>query len=452
MKIQLSDHFTAGRLTRFVFPSIIMMVFTSIYGVVDGFFVSNFAGKAAFAAVNLIIPYIMILGTLGFMIGTGGTALVAKTLGEGDREKANSYFSMFVYSVVGFGAVFASISEIILPDVARLLGADEEMLPYCVTYGRIILISVTFFMLQNVFQSFLVAAEKPHLGLIITVFAGVSNMALDYLFVGVFKWGVVGAAAATVTAETIGGATPLIYFILPNKSILRLGRPSREIRAFFLACWNGISEFMTNISLSVVSIVYNYRLISFYGQNGVAAYGVIMYVNFVFISVFIGYSIGVAPIVGFNFGAGNKTELNNLLKKSLVFISCAGALMYTLSRIFAAPLSNLFAGYDSDLCELTRFAFSLFSISFFFSGFNIFSSSFFTALNNGTVSAVISLSRTLVFQLASVFILPLIFGKSAIWFSVSAAELFSLVLSAFLLIKMNGKYGYFPKREDKDHE
>ena len=414
-------------------------------GAGDGFFVSNYAGKTAFAAVNLIMPFIMILGTLGFMIGTGGTALVSKTMGEGDSRRANALFSMLVYSVIILGVIFASCGELALPQISRLLGADEEMLPFCVTYGRIALLSVTCFMLQNVFQSFLVAAEKPKLGLAVTICAGVFNMVLDYLFVGVFDWGVAGAAAATAVAETVGGVVPLIYFITPNNSTLRLGRPSKEIFAFFSACGNGISELMTNVSMSLVNMVYNYKLIEYYGQNGVAAYGVIMYVNFVFVSIFIGYSIGVAPIVGFNFGAKNESELNNILKKSLVFIIFTGAVMFASSRLASGVLSSFFAGYDNSLKELIRSAFVIFSLSYLFCGFNIFASSFFTALNNGIVSGVISLSRTFVFQLICVLILPGIFGRETIWYSISIAEILSLCVSAAFLLTQNKKYGYLTR-------
>ena len=442
MKIQLSDHFTAKRLFRFVIPSVIMMIFTSIYGVVDGFFVSNYAGKTQFAAVNLIFPFIMLISAIGFMAGTGGSALVSKTLGEGDRKRANGLFSMIVYAVLILGIVFSLIAQLILKKIAVLLGADALMLKYCVIYGRISFISMPFFMLQNVFQSFFVTAQKPHFGLFVTVLAGVANMFLDFLFVGVFKWGVDGAAAATAVSEFIGGGVPLIYFFTKNTSLLRLGKAVIDFKALGKTCTNGASELMTNVSMSLVNMIYNKRLMSFFGQNGIAAYGVIMYVNLIFLSAFIGYSIGVAPIIGYNYGAKNDDELKNMFKKSIVTISFSAVLMFAAGQLLSPVISKIFTGYDAELYALTKHAFRLFATSYLICGFNIFGSAFFTALNNGGVSAIISFSRTLLFQIATVFLIPLIFGKNSIWLSITAAEAATLIVTITFLITNKKKYNY----------
>ncbi len=446
MHISLSEHFSYRKLLRFTFPSIIMMIFTSVYGVVDGLFVSNFVGKTPFAAINLIWPFLMILGCGGFMIGTGGSALVSKTMGEGDPDRANRYFSLLILTTVILGIAITLPGMFLIKPVAILLGADEAMLPYCVTYGRIILAAQTAFMLQGVFQSFLVTAERPTLGLIVTVGAGVTNMVLDLLFIAVFDWGLVGAALATVTSQIVGGVIPLVFFLLPNKSPLRITRPrmrlSESLRTVGKVAVNGSSELMTNISMSVVNMLYNYRLLKMAGEDGLAAYGVIMYVSFVFIAVFIGYSIGSAPIVGFHYGAGNHGELKSLLRKSLILTTVTGVTMAAAAILLSPALSGIFVGYDEGLYELTRRGFMIYSVSFLFAGFGIFGSGFFTALGNGGVSATISFLRTLVFQVAAVLILPLVWGIDGIWLAISAAELLALGVTAAFLVGMRKKYRY----------
>ena len=446
MHISLSEHFNYRKLLRFTFPSIIMMIFTSVYGVVDGLFVSNFVGKTPFAAINLIWPFLMILGCGGFMIGTGGSALVSKTMGEGDTRRANRYFSLLVLFTVVLGIAITIPGMFLIEPVAILLGADEAMLPYCVTYGRILLAAQTAFMLQGVFQSFLVTAERPTLGLIVTVGAGVTNMVLDFLLIAVFDLGLIGAALATILSQTVGGVVPLIYFLLPNKSPLRLTLPRMRLTECLSVIGkvsvHGPSELMTNISMSVVSMLYNYQLMRLAGENGIAAYGVMMYVSFVFIAVFIGYAIGSAPIVGFHYGAGNHDELKSLLRKSLTLTVLAGVAMTVLSAVLATPLSGIFVGYDEGLYELTRRGFLLYSVSFLFAGFGIFGSSFFTALGNGGISAAISFLRTLVFQVAAVLILPVFFDIDGVWFSITAAELLATGVTLLFLFGMRRKYKY----------
>ena len=442
MKIQLSDHFTYGKLLRFTLPSIIMMIFTSIYGVVDGIFVSNFAGKTAFAAINLIMPYLMILGTIGFMVGTVGTALISKTLGMGDREKANEIFSMLIFLCIIGGIVATVVSMALLRPVAHLLGAQGQMLEDCVTYGLIVLPAATAYILQFAFQSFCVTAEKANLSLGMTVASGVCNMVLDALFVAVFRWGLVGAAVATAIAQAVGAMIPLIYFARPNGSLLQLGKFRFDGKALLRTCTNGSSELMTNLSLSVVSILYNLQLIHYAGEDGIAAYGVIMYVNLFFLSVFIGFSIGTAPLIGFNFGAENRKELKNLLRKSLVVLGVSSVSMLVLALLLARPLSRIFVGYDRNLMDMTVRGFMIYSLSFLLCGFNIFGSSLFTALNNGLISASISFVRTLLCQIVAVMTLPLIFGLDGIWASVVAAELTALVLTTFFVLKYRKRYHY----------
>ena len=446
MHISLSEHFNYRKLLRFTFPSIIMMIFTSVYGVVDGLFVSNFVGKTPFASINLIWPFLMILGCGGFMIGTGGSALVSKTMGERDGDKANRCFSLLVITTVVLGIAITIPGMFLLEPVALLLGADEAMLPYCVTYGRIILAAQTAFMLQGVFQSFLVTAERPTLGLLVTVGAGVTNMVLDCLFIAVFQWGLVGAALATILSQVVGGVVPLVYFLLPNKSPLRLTRPrmklSESLSVIGKVSVNGSSELMTNISMSVVSMLYNYQLMRLAGEDGIAAYGVMMYVSFVFIAVFIGFAIGSAPIVGFHYGAGNHGELKSLLRKSLTLTVLTGVGMAALSVVLATPLSGIFVGYDEGLYELTRRGFLLYSSSFLFAGFGILGSSFFTALGNGVVSAAISFLRTLLFQVAAVLILPIFFDIDGVWLSVTAAEILAAGVTFAFLVGMRRRYKY----------
>lgn len=441
--IQLSDHFTYARLFRFVLPSIVMMVFTSIYGVVDGLFVSNFAGKTAFASINLIMPFLIILGAMGFMLGTGGTALVSRVLGEGDKERANKYFSMITLFGILLGVILTVVGVLAMRPMAILLGATEAMVDDCVLYGRIVVCFLTSFMLQNMFQSFLIAAERPKFGLLITLAAGVTNMVLDALFVGVFRWGIAGAAIATGISQTVGGVVPLMYFLFSKSSPLRLRWTKFEAQPLLRSCANGSSELMSNISGSLIGMLYNAQLMRFLGEDGVATYGVLMYVQFIFVAIDIGYSIGCAPIISYHYGARNHPELRNLLTKGLKVMGILGIVMTIAAILLSGTLANIFVGYDATLCELTRHAFHLFSFAFLLAGFNIFLSSFFTALNNGGVSAAISFLRTLVFQAASVILLPMALDVDGLWWAASAAEALAFVVSIGFLLAMKGKYHYF---------
>lgn len=445
MQIGLGEHFTYNKLLRFVMPSVLMMIFTSIYGVVDGLFVSNIVGKTAFAAVNFVIPLTMGLAAIGFMIGTGGNAIVAKTLGEGDEKKAHKYFSMMTYLCLICGVILAAAGELVLQPLMSAMGAQGQMLADSVLYGRILLAALPAFMLQNMFQGFFVTAEKPKLGLFVIVIAGVANMALDALFMAVFRWGIVGAAAATAISQLLGGAIPVFYFARKNSSLLQLVKAKLCGKIIVKACANGASEFMTNVSISLVNVIYNLQLLHIAGENGVAAYGTIMYVNFIFISIFLGYSIGCAPLVGYNYGAQNEKELKNLFRKSLLLIGITGIFLTGLSLLLASPLSKLFVGYDHELFEMTKHGMQLFLLAFIVNGFNVFGSAFFTALNNGLVSAVISFLRTLLFQVAAVFLLPLALGLDGIWLAIGVAEVLTLIVTIIYFATQSKHYHYAGK-------
>ncbi len=442
-KIQLSDHFTYGRLLRFTLPSIVMMVFTSIYSVVDGFFISNFAGKTAFAALNLIYPFLQILGGVGFMIGTGGTALVSRCLGAGERDKALRYFSMMVELTLILGVGLTAMGLVFMEPIARALGATEEMMADCVLYGRIVIAFNTAFMFQNVFQSFLIAAEKPRLGLAATVSAGLTNMVLDALFVGVLRWGVAGAALATGLSQTVGAVIPLMFFLNKNNgSALHVGFVRLEARPLLQACGNGASELMTNISGSISAMVYNFQLLKFLGEDGVSAYGVIMYVGFFFIAMFVGYAIGSAPIISYHYGANNKGEMQNMFRKSIALMVITGVAMTVGALFLSGPFSRLFVGYDAGLYELTVHAFRLYSPAFLCVGLNIFTSSMFTALNDGTVSAAISFLRTLILQIAAILMIPAILGIDGLWLATFASEACALLVCLSFILANRKKYGY----------
>lgn len=443
-QIQLSDHFTYGRLIRFTLPSIGMMIFTSIYSVVDGFFVSNFAGKTPFAAINLIMPFLMILSTVGFMFGTGGSAIVAKTFGEGDRAKGNEYFSLFVYVTSVLGVIFAVLGIVFARPIAILLGADGEMLENAVLYSHIILPALPFYMLEVLFQSFCVTAERPKLGLTVTLISGFTNMILDAILVISLpqQYKLAGAAVATALSQTVGGLIPLIYFARRNDSILRIGKCRYDGKAVLKACTNGSSEFMSNISMSLVGMLYNIQLLKYAGEDGVAAYGVLMYVSMIFSAAFMGYTIGTAPVVGYHDGAKNYTELKGLLRKSLTIIGAFGVSMLLLGELLARPLAAVFVSYDEELMTLTISGFRIFALSFVFMGYAIYSSGFFTALNDGLTSALISFLRTLVFQTAAVLLLPLIWGIDGVWVSIVAAEFMAVIFSAIFLITKRKKYHY----------
>jgi len=442
MHIRLSEHFSYSKLLKFTCPSVAMMIFTSVYGVVDGFFVSNYIGKLPFAAVNLIMPILMILATTGFIFGTGGSAIVAKTIGEGNPENANKYFSLFVYVSFAIGVLFALLGIIYIENISILIGAEGVVLEHCVLYGRIILLALPFYVLQLLFQSFFVTAEKPQLGLTITVISGLTNIILDALLVAIFPFGIKGAAIATGLSQVVGGIIPIFYFSNKNKSLLKLTATTLNIKILIKACINGSSEFMSNISMSLVGILYNIQLLKYAGENGVAAYGVMMYVSFIFASVYIGYSMGIAPVIGYNDGAKNFNELKSLLRKSISIIGFSSIIMTALGITLSDLLASIFVGYDTQLHDMTKHGFMIFSISFLFMGYAIFSSGFFTALNDGVTSAIISFLRTLVFQVAAVLILPIIFDINGIWISISVAELMAVLISCYFIILKRKKYHY----------
>lgn len=448
MNIQLSDHFDYKRILRFTMPSILMLVFTSIYGVVDGFFVSNFVDKTAFTAINFIWPYMMILGAAGFMLGTGGSALISKLLGEGgagaagSAERANRTFSMLVYVSLVLGGALAALGIFTVRPVAAMLGAEGDLLEDCVLYGRVLSASMPAFIMQNEFQSLCVTAERPKLGLFVTVGAGVTNMLLDALLVAVFPLGLLGAALATAASQVVGGVIPLIYFARKNPSLLKIGAPCLDLRALGRICFNGSSELLANISMSLVGMLYNVQLMDYAGEDGVAAYGVLMYVNFIFISAFIGYAVGIAPVVGYHYGAGNYDELRGLRQRSTRIVLAASVAMFALSELLAYPLSYMFVGYDEVLMDMTLGGFRLYSFCFLFAGLAIFISSFFTALNNGLLSAIQSFARTLVFQVAGVLLLPLWLDLNGIWLSVVVSEMLALSLGIGLLVGFKKKYKY----------
>ena len=439
---ELSGHFNLKRLLGFTLPSVIMLIFTSVYGIVDGYFVSNYAGKTPFAAVNFIMPVLMILGCIGFMFGTGGGALIAKTMGEGESKKANEIFTLIVAVSAACGVVLSVLGIIFLPRLAELFGADGQLLENSVTYGRIILVALPFYILQFEFQCLFATAGKPRLGLIVTAAAGIANMVLDALLVAVFPFGLKGAAAATAISQFLGGTIPLLYFCRKNNSLLRFVKCRFDKKVLLKTCTNGSSELMSNISMSVVSMLYNVQLMKYAGENGIAAYGVLMYVSMIFQAVFIGYAVGSAPIISYNYGAGNKAELKSLLKTSAAFMAVCALIMFAAGELLSKPLSLLFVGYDKELHGITAHAFSIFSFSFLLSGFAIFGSSFFTALNDGFTSAAISFLRTLVFQIAAVLIFPLFFKLDGIWFSIVAAEIMAVCVTLLFLAIKRKKYGY----------
>lgn len=442
MSIQLSDHFTFGRLLRFTIPSIIMMIFTSIYSVVDALFVSNFVGKTSFAAVNLITPVLVITSSVGFMIGSGGSARVAMLLGERKTKDANLVFSMLIYVTGIFGIILSILGFIFMDKIAAFLGAEGKLSQDAAFYGRLLICACPFFMMQNIFQSFLVVAEKPKMGLVLTIGAGITNIILDALFIVIFKWGLLGAALATCISQVLGGGIPLLYFCFPNKTALRFGKFVMQMRELFKACTNGSSELVTNISVAFVSILYNYQLVKIAGENGIASYGALMYVSCIFAAVFIGYGIGTAPVISYHYGAENKDEVKNLLKKNMIFAAVSGIVLFLVSEMLSSPVAKIFTGYDDDLFEITKRAFVLYSFSYIFAGLNTIASAFFTALNNGFVSALISFSRTFVFNIVFVFLLPMFFSLDGIWLCCACAEICTLIISLICVIMNKKKYGY----------
>lgn len=441
-RIQLSDHFTYRRLLRFVISPILMMICTSLYSIVDGFFVSNFVGKTPFAAVNLIMPIAMGVAAIGFMIGTGGSAIVSKTLGEGKPDKANEYFSLLIYTAIGISVTLSVLGFLFIRPISVLLGASGELLENCVVYGRILFVSMPAFILMNIFQNFFIAAEKPSLSLKVSLLAGLTNIVLDFVFIVVLKWGIAGAAWATAAGEFLGGILPMIYFARKNDSLLKLTKTSYNGRILLKAFTNGSSEMVTNLSQSVVGVLYNFQLMRLAGENGVAAYGIIMYVNFIFMAIFFGYSIGTGPIIAYQYGAGNHEELRNVFKKSIRLVVATGVTLMVLAEVLNVPLIKVFASYDQEMFDMTSHGFRIYAIAFLVIGINVWGSAFFTALNNGVVSAAISFLRTLIFQVSAILILPQILGIDGVWSAVVVAEVLALLVTVMFLVKNKEKYHY----------
>lgn len=440
--IQLQDHFTYRRLLRYVFPSIMMLIFTSFYVLVDGYCVSNYAGKTEFAALNLIVTFPILLGAFGFMFGTGGSALVARILGGKEEEKAYQTFTLITVSLIVLGIVTSIPSIIYLKPIALLLGATEELLGPCLVYGTILIAGNTFYILQNYFQSFMVVAERPGFGFAITVLSGITNIILDFILVGYFKGGIRAAAIASVISQMVGSLIPLVYFMSHNRSKLHFEWFHFNNKALIETCINGSSELLSNISMGLISMLYNLQLLKVAGENGVAAYGVLMYVNFIFTSTFFGYNVGSSPIVSYHYGAKNTDELKNMFRKGIMIIVCAGIMMTTACILFAPALSSLYVGYDKVLYDMTVHGFYVYSASFLMLGLNAFASSFFTALGDGVTSAIISFLRTGVFQCLAILTLPNLFGINGIWCSVIVAEGLSLIVSFSLLYIKRHIYNY----------
>ncbi|MCQ2815517.1 MAG: MATE family efflux transporter [Bacilli bacterium] len=442
---KLDEHYTYKKLFRFVLPSILMMLFTSIYTMVDGIFISG-VSKEAFAGVNFIYPVISLLGAVGFMIGAGGSALIGKKLGENDKEKANQYFSLFVYVSAGFGIGLSILVYFFMPNIVEALQADSSIAPYCNEYGKIMICFIPLFILQMEFQSYFIVAEKTNLSTIITIACGLFNIILDAIFVPGLGMGVKGAAVATGICQTIGAVSSILYFSFKNQSLLRLGKTSFDGKALLKCITNGSSEFITNVSLSVVTIIYNYQLTKYIGTNGVAAYGVIMYVCLIFLAIFFGYEMGVAPLISFNYGAKNNEELQNLTVKSIKIIAIACVSMCALSYALSYPLSLAFGQGDTEYINLIFRAFLFFSLVYLFIGIPVFTSAFFTALNNGFISFIMSLFRTLFFPLLFAFLLPYLMGSDGIWIALFISDTCSLILAIHLLVVKNKKYNYWPKK------
>lgn len=444
MKIELSGHYSYSRILKTCIPSVLMILTTSVYSIVDGLFVSNFAGTTSFAALNIIWPAIATVAAFGLMFGTGGSALVAMVIGQDDRDRANGIFTMLIRAMLILGAVCGTLLFIFMRPVSIWLGADEAMLPDCIRYGRILVCAMPAFMSQMAFNSFFMTAEKPQLGTLLTVICGITNIAFDALFIVVFGWGLTGAAIATVLGMAVGGIYPLYYFSSKkrNTTKLKFVKADTDWHCIVRCCSNGLSEYVGNIALNIVSMCYNLQLMKLIGQDGVAVYGILMYIGYVYASVYIGYNIAVSPIVSFNYGAQNHDELKSLLRKSIVILLVAGTILTGLSEILSSPMAGIFVGYDPGLKALTARAIRIYMISFMICGLNMFVSAWFTALNNGIVSACAAFARTLVFEMGAIFILPLLLGLDGVWLAVDVADMLALVLAVILLSTFRKRYNY----------
>lgn len=443
-RIKLSDHFTYIRLLRFTMPTILMLLSASLYGVVDGLFIANCAGKTAFAAVNLIWPFPMLLGAIGYMFGAGGCALVSKTMGEGYYERARSYFTMLTITAVACGFLFASIGIFFIDDIANMLGAKSGMIHVnCVVYGRYIMAAMPLFILQCMFQPYMIAAEKPKWGLAIIFVAGCVNVLLDYYFLYNKNMGVAGAGLATMISQAVGAVLPMFLFVGKKHSKLYfVSKIKIEPLVLAKTCANGASEFIVNASMPFVNLLYVYALWKVAGEDGVGAYGVIMYVNIVFFSFYNGLAMGSSPIISFHYGAHQMYEVRNVKRIVFCLLSISGLLLFVVAELTSPMIAGLFSKGDEVFGDIIERSFSLYALSFLFAPYNIYASAFFTALNNGKVSAAISFSRILFFQVGALLTLPIWFGIDGFWMALPIAEVLCLGLSIFLYLKFKPLYNY----------
>ena len=419
-----------------------MMLFTSMYGVVDGLYLSHFSGKEAFAAITLIIPLPLLIGAWAYMIGAGGSAVIAKAIASDRQKDANEYFSFLVLISVLGSILLAGIGEIFLEPCAKLLGANDEMLPFCMTYGRILIAAVPLYVLQNVFQSFLTVAEHPKIGLAINLVSAFLNMALNFVFIRITNEVVTAVALATVVSQFVGGITPFVFFVRSKSTTLRFGRPHMPMSLLGPVFANGVSEFVSEIFHPLASVMYNYKLMELTGLNGVAAYGVLMNVGFLFGSVFLGFAVGSAPLFTYKYEREDHDELHSLFIKSTISVVLMGFLLYGVACMIEGPFAAEFFGGDELLITMTEEAFALHSLSYMVMGLAVFASAFFTAIHDSRVSFLISFLRTLLFEVLAILLLPMLFDLNGVWAASLTSEVLTLLVTVGLLISKKEKYQY----------
>lgn len=438
MSHSINQDITPAGLLKFAAPSIVMMVFMSLYTIVDGIFVSRFLGSNALSSLNIVYPVISVAIALSTMLGTGGSAIISKYLGEGKNERAREALTQFVVLTLLLSFVLLILSEMFLTPISRLLGASDVLLADCRLYLGASMLFAPACMLQAVFQSFLVTAGRPGLGLLLMTGAGICNMILDYVLIVPCQMGIAGAALATGIGQCIPAVCGLCFFLFTRQD-LRFCRFTFSAKEILDACYNGSSEMVSQLSNAVITFLFNIVMMSLAGEHGVAAITILLYGQFLFNAVYLGFSIGISPVIGFQYGAGDRTKLRKIYRISFLSVAISSVVIVAAAICFSPTIVAIFTK-DQRTFELASVGFRLFAVNFLFSGINITSSGFFTALSNGKVSALISFSRTLVFIVISLLILPRILGITGAWIAIPVAEFLTLLISGW----MHRKYFLVP--------
>ena len=438
----LDQKWSAGSLLRFAFPTIVMMIFMGLYTIVDTIFVAQFVNTDALSSINIVCPIINITVGLGTMIATGGNAIVSRKMGAGENQEAKEDFTLLILTGAVIGFLILLGGTIWIDKIVYALGASDLLFPYCKDYLMVLFLFIPANILQTLFSNLFVTAGKPTLGLALAVLAGIANIVFDYVFIVLLQMGIKGAAIGTGIGYMIPSIIGTVFFLM-KRSELHFCKPNMDASVLLKSCSNGVSELVSQCSAAVTTFLFNVTMMKLLGEDGVAAITVLIYSQFLLTTLYIGFSMGTAPVVSYNYGSGNVKQLKKTVRICFSFIAGISIFVFLFSLLGGESIAKVFAENNRNVFEITKNGFSIFSFSFLFSGCNIFSSALFTALSNGKASATISFLRTFGFITVSLLVLPRFLEVTGVWLAVPFAELFTLMLTVYLLCRHRKQYNYF---------